>query len=95
MAFNVAYAAAMNRYRTNISFAVLVMLFFAGSAHAAEDTPTKIQALESRILGILDEYNTPGMIGAIVSGDKNKGYEIVWQGALGPADGSPGSLLLF
>lgn len=42
-----------------------------------------VDQLESKILEILKENNTPGMIGAIVSGD-----DVIWQGALGIADRS-------
>lgn len=62
---------------------VLFLLLMAGSsAGAAEVTPAEsVEELEQRLQDILDDTDTPGMIGVIVHGE-----EVVWQGALGVAD---------
>ena len=71
--------------RTRLTGAVFALLLFAGSGLSQDISDSSVEGLESRIQKILDENNTPGLIGAIISRDK-----VIWQGALGIADRNTG-----
>ncbi len=60
---------------------LLLSVHLHGAEDVAADPATSPEALDARILTILEETGTPGMIGVIVDGD-----EVVWQGALGMAN---------
>jgi len=65
---------------------IVLSLLFSTFLWAEEFTPAStVEELETRIADILEANNTPGMIGAIVSGN-----DVVWQGAVGIANRDSG-----
>lgn len=71
-----------------LTLITLVLLVGIKAERAEPEAPPieTVAQLEARLLEILEQNKTPGMIGAIVSGD-----EVIWQGALGIADRSTNS----
>lgn len=53
----------------------------SGAVAAAEAPPQTIAELEIRLAAVLEQQNTPGLIGALVLGD-----DVLWTGGIGVAD---------
>jgi CubicO group peptidase (beta-lactamase class C family) len=67
---------------------ITLILAIAATAVAAEDdsaTPTTIAELNATLEAVLDDTNTPGLIGTMVIGD-----EVIWMGTFGVADRETG-----
>jgi CubicO group peptidase (beta-lactamase class C family) len=70
---------------------LLALLIITSLSWAEEIIPaSSVEELETRLLDILATNNTPGLIGAIVDGNKLPAGDVIWQGALGTANRKTG-----